>query len=73
VPRSGYSTASAVWNLAYDAGLGLGAAGFGVLASQAGYAPAFLLTAIVMLAALVPGWRDLRGAHPGARSLRSET
>jgi len=73
VPRSGYSTAGAVWNLAYDAGLGLGAAGFGVLASQTGYAPAFLLTAIVMLAALVPGWRDLRGAHSGARSLRSET
>ena len=32
VPESGYSTASAVWNLAYDAGMGLGTAGFGVLA-----------------------------------------
>jgi predicted MFS family arabinose efflux permease len=58
VPPSGYGTVSAMWNLAYDAGLGLGAAGFGVVAAQTGYAAAFALTAAVMLVALTPAWRD---------------
>jgi predicted MFS family arabinose efflux permease len=58
VPASGYGTVSAMWNLAYDAGLGLGAAGFGVVAAQTGYAAAFALTAVVMLVALTPAWRD---------------
>jgi predicted MFS family arabinose efflux permease len=58
VPPSGYGTVSAMWNLAYDAGLGLGAAGFGVVAAQTGYAVAFALTAAVMLVALTPAWRD---------------
>jgi predicted MFS family arabinose efflux permease len=58
VPPSGYGTVSAMWNLAYDAGLGLGAAGFGVVAAQTGYAVAFALTAAVMLLALTPAWRD---------------
>jgi predicted MFS family arabinose efflux permease len=49
---------SAVWNLAYDAGLGLGAAGFGVVAARAGYAAAFGITAGLMLVALGPVWRD---------------
>jgi predicted MFS family arabinose efflux permease len=57
-PPSGYGTVSAMWNLAYDAGLGLGAAGFGVVAAQTGYAAAFALTAAVMLVALTPAWRD---------------
>jgi predicted MFS family arabinose efflux permease len=58
VRPSGYSTVSALWNLAYDAGLGAGATGFGVLAAGTGYPMAFGLTAAVMLAALVPAWRD---------------
>jgi hypothetical protein len=38
-PRTGLRvrTASALWNLAYDGGLGLGAAGLGVLAAHTGY------------------------------------
>ena len=32
VAAGGYDTASAVWNIGYDAGMGLGAAGFGLLA-----------------------------------------
>jgi MFS family permease len=32
VPESAYGASSALWNLAYDGGMGLGAAGFGVLA-----------------------------------------
>lgn len=56
-PR-GYDAVSALWNLTYDAGLGIGAAGFGVLAAQAGYAPAFAVTAGLMLVVLVPAWRN---------------
>jgi hypothetical protein len=37
VPKSGYDTASALWNLGYDAGYGIGAVAFGVLAVQTGY------------------------------------
>jgi predicted MFS family arabinose efflux permease len=58
VPPSGYDTASALWNLAYDSGLGVGGAGFGVLAAQTGYSAAFACTAALMLVALVPAWRD---------------
>jgi len=58
VSPSGYDTVSALWNLAYDAGLGLGGAGFGVLASGTGYPAAFAVTAAVVLGALVPAWRD---------------
>jgi predicted MFS family arabinose efflux permease len=60
VPRSGYDTASALWNLAYDAGYGVGAVAFGMLAVQTSYAFAFALTAAVILAAIVPSWFDRR-------------
>jgi hypothetical protein len=36
VPESAYGASSALWNLAYDGGMGLGAAGFGVLACTPG-------------------------------------
>jgi MFS family permease len=54
VAPSGYGTVSAIWNAAYDASMGLGAAAFGLLAGPAGYPTAFALTATVMLVALVP-------------------
>ena len=57
VSADGYDMVSAVWNLAYDAGMGLGAIGFGVIASQTGYAAAFGLTGALMLLALAPVWR----------------
>ncbi len=58
VPASGYGTVSALWNVAYDGGMGLGAVGFGAAAAHTGYPAAFALTAGVMLVALVPAWRD---------------
>jgi predicted MFS family arabinose efflux permease len=58
VSAAGYDMVSALWNLAYDAGMGLGAAGFGVIAGRTGFAAAFGLTAVLMLAALAPLWRD---------------
>jgi MFS family permease len=58
VPASGYPTVSALWNLAYDLGMGVGAAGFGLLAAGTGYPVAFCLIAAVVLTALVPARRD---------------
>jgi predicted MFS family arabinose efflux permease len=58
VSTSGYGTVSAMWNLAYDAGLGVGASGFGLLAAQTGYPAAFGLTGVLVLAALAPAWHD---------------
>ncbi|MEV7523477.1 MFS transporter [Streptomyces sp. NPDC091371] len=58
VPASGYGTVSALWNFAYDAGMGVGAVGFGVLADRTGYPVAFALTAALMLTAVAPAWRD---------------
>src|SRR5258708_7502097 len=57
-PVSGYGTASALWNLAYDAGYGAGPAVFGVFVAYTGYPAAFGLTGMLMLAALVPAARD---------------
>ncbi|MBD0740958.1 hypothetical protein [Streptomyces sp. CBMA152] len=51
-------TVSALWHFAYDAGMGLGAMGFGVLADRTGYSGAFVFAAALMLLASVPGWRD---------------
>ena len=71
VPESGYGTVSALWNLAYDAGMGLGAAGFGGVAVQTGYPASFALTGVLMLAALAPALRDRRATgdrDAGARS-----
>ena len=57
-PASGYGTASALWNLAYDAGYGAGPAVFGLFVGGTGYPAAFVLTGMLMLAALLPAVRD---------------
>ena len=49
VPSSAYGTVSAVWNLAYDLGWGMGAAGVGMVVSMNGYPSAFALTAALVL------------------------
>jgi len=59
VPRTEYDSVSAVWNLAYDAGLGTGGAGFGLLASRTGYPAGFVLTGAVMLVLLAGVWRSV--------------
>jgi MFS family permease len=53
-----YGRTSALWNLAYDAGFGLGAVGFGLVAGPVGYAVGFAVTAAVLLAALGPALLD---------------
>jgi predicted MFS family arabinose efflux permease len=62
VPESGYSMVSAVWNLAYDAGMGLGAAGFGLLAAGTGYPAAFVVTAAMLPAFLLVAGRKARAS-----------
>ncbi len=67
VPASGYGTASALWNLAYDAGYGAGPAMFGLFVVRTGYPVAFALTGLLMLAALAPAWRERSAAVDGPR------
>ncbi|MFF6958355.1 MFS transporter [Streptomyces sp. NPDC008317] len=67
VPESGYGTVSALWNSAYDAGMGFGALGYGALAAATGYPLAFTLTAGLMLIALVPALGDRRRPSVAAR------
>lgn len=54
VDRSRYGQVSAVWNLAYDGGWGLGAMIFGTIVAGIGYPTAFALTAAVVALAVVP-------------------
>ena len=60
-PASGYGTASALWNLAYDAGYGAGPVVFGVFVAHTGYPAAFALTGLLILTALLPAVRDRVG------------
>ncbi len=59
-PSSRYGTVSTMWNLAYDAGIGIGAVGFGAVAELTGYSTAFALTSALVLAALGVVWLDRR-------------
>ena len=60
MPRAAYDSVSAIWNLAYDAGLGVGGAGFGVLLTLTGYPVGFAVTAALILGALAALWRSRR-------------
>src|SRR5580692_7234742 len=61
MPESGFGAASAIWNLAYDAGFGAGPAAFGVFVGVTGYPVAFALSALMMVVALPLA----RKARPG--------
>lgn len=56
-----YDAVSALWNAAYDTGLGIGAAGFGLIAAATGYRMALALTAAMVLVVLLPAWRERAG------------
>jgi predicted MFS family arabinose efflux permease len=58
VDTADYGRISALWNLAFDAGFGIGAVGFGLVVGMTGYPTAFALTAAVLLTALVPALLD---------------
>jgi predicted MFS family arabinose efflux permease len=57
MPADGLGTASALWNLAYDAGYGVGPVVFGLFAGHTGYPAAFALTGLLILVALPTGRR----------------
>ena len=52
--------ASALWNLAYDAGYGLGPVAFGLFIVRTGYPAAFALTGVLVLAMLPAALRERR-------------
>lgn len=52
MPPAGAGLASALWNLAYDAGYGAGPAVFGLFAARIGYPVAFAMSGMVILAVL---------------------
>jgi predicted MFS family arabinose efflux permease len=56
VDRRSYGSVTAVWSVAYDTGLGVGAAGFGLLAPLTSYGAGFAIMAAVMVGALSASW-----------------
>jgi predicted MFS family arabinose efflux permease len=56
---SGYGAASAIWNIAFDAGTGVGALGLGAVAEPFGYSAAFGVAAVLLGCGVA-------GARPGA-------
>jgi MFS family permease len=54
--------ASALWNLAYDAGYGAGPAAFGLISARTGYPAAFALTGALVLAAVPVALRERKAA-----------
>jgi MFS family permease len=60
VPTGGEGVVSAIWNAAYDLGMAAGALGAGLVISAIGYPTVFVLTAAVVLPALVLVRRDHR-------------
>jgi predicted MFS family arabinose efflux permease len=71
MPESGFGTASAIWNLAYDAGYGAGPAAFGVFVGVTGYPIAFAFSALLMVVALPLTRRPRPNARPGQRGAAS--
>jgi predicted MFS family arabinose efflux permease len=64
VDSTEYGRTSALWNLAYDGGFGIGAVGFGLVVGPFGYVTGFALTAAVLVGALVPAMLDRREDRP---------
>lgn len=58
VTPSRYGLVSALWNLGYDAGYGVGAAGFGALVGATGFQVGWAVLAMLVLVGLALGRRD---------------
>ena len=65
-----YGQVSALWNLAFDAGVGLGAFGFGAVVGLTGYPGGFLLAAAVVAGTLWLAVSDRRASADESGSLR---
>ncbi|GAB3425652.1 hypothetical protein GCM10027569_63560 [Flindersiella endophytica] len=66
MPASGYGVATALWSVAYDGGLGLGAAGFGLLTGWTGYSTGLVIVGCVLLLTTTLGSRADRVGRPRA-------
>jgi predicted MFS family arabinose efflux permease len=64
--RADFGQVSAVWNLAYDSGVGVGAIGFGLLVRPLGYPAAFGLTAAVLFLSVILAFHDRKKSPPPA-------
>lgn len=64
VPASEFGRVSALWNMAFDAGMGIGAVGFGIIAGRAGYPGGFAVVAAILIVALIPTIQDRRDPVP---------
>ena len=71
MPESGFGAASAIWNLAYDAGYGAGPAAFGVFVGATGYPIAFALSALIMVVVLPLTRSPRSAARPRQRGAAS--
>jgi MFS family permease len=60
IERLPEAKASALWNLAYDAGYGAGPVMFGLFSAHAGYPAGFALTGVLVLAAVPAAVRERR-------------
>jgi MFS family permease len=68
VPADGHTAVSAIWNAAYDTGMGVGAIGMGLVAGYTGYSGVFLLTGLLTLTALLPAARERATAQVRERA-----
>ena len=68
VPADGHTAVSAIWNAAYDAGMGVGAIGMGLVAGAIGYPGVFLLTGLLTLTALLPAGRERATARTATKA-----
>jgi predicted MFS family arabinose efflux permease len=62
--ESGHGAVSALWNLSYDLGYGVGPAVFGMIVASTGYPWALALTGMVVLSAVLPAVRDRAAGRP---------
>ena len=62
--------ASALWNLAYDAGYGAGPVMFGLVSAHTGYPAGFAVTGLLVLAAVPAALRERRAGAGRARLAR---
>ena len=56
--RDRFAQVSVIWNLAYDAGMGIGAVGFGLVSDVTGYPWGFALVALLLFVTVPIAWRD---------------
>ncbi|MBA3274748.1 MAG: MFS transporter [Chloroflexia bacterium] len=69
-PPDRIAQVSVIWNLAYDAGMGIGAVGFGVLSGVTGYPLGFAIVAAILFASVIPSWLDR--TQPETATVQSE-